>query len=455
MLCAVVCALLPRSALPVEDEGVARSAPLGEGTGAVRPAALVEDAALVPAFTPGDVLGFGAIDSLRPFLPKPFWTHRDYFFYEGMQLEIGPTQADYSPADAYKVASAKYRNQARLGPDGSLENYTAGAPFDLAGLDCTGDPNAGTKVMWNFDRRWRGAGGGAQFLYTYWNRGEQLPLYYEGEAKNVDLAHRVEPKYQANRGDIFQGENRKYASGIEVSAPFDARGILLLGYRYKASDGPRAQAKNDDTWVYVPTLRRVRRISTAQRTDAVSGTDFTLDDLFSFNGIVPQYEWTCLAETQTIAPMNSQVKGYPYSRDHNFGPYGLSFASDRWELRETLVIRMKPKNAEHPYLYKDLYLDKETLNAHYSFAYDPNGALWKIIWHNKRWSEDESLVGPWYAGWEGVEEARDLVTVSDIIVNVQTGSGNRIEFWNRNGMPFKTTGKIRRFIDVGRLTKGR
>jgi hypothetical protein len=31
--------------------------------------------------------------------------------------------------------------------------------------------------------------------------------------------------------------------------------------------------------VYVPTTRRV---STAQRTDAVVGTDFTFDDLFSF-----------------------------------------------------------------------------------------------------------------------------------------------------------------------------
>jgi hypothetical protein len=42
-----------------------------------------------------------------------------------------------------------------------------------------------------------------------------------------------------------------------------------------------------------------------------------------------------------------------------------------------------------------------------------------------------------------------------MIVNVQTGTGNRIEFWNRVGTPLKSKGKIRRFIDVGRLTKGR
>ena len=56
---------------------------------------------------------------------------------------------------------------------------------------------------------------------------------------------------------------------------------------------------------------------------------------------------------------------------------------------------------------------------------------------------------------QGVEEARDLTIVSDMIVNVQTGTGNRIEFWNRVGTPLKSRGKIRRFIDVGRLTRGR
>jgi hypothetical protein len=45
--------------------------------------------------------------------------------------------------------------------------------------------------------------------------------------------------------------------------------------------------------------------------------------------------------------------------------------------------------------------------------------------------------------------------VSDIIVNVQTGTGNRIEFWDSNGTPLRSKGKIRRYIDVGRLTKGR
>ncbi len=417
------------------------------------PAVAQEDTAAAPTFSEGDVITIDQIDKLKPFLPPEFWANRDFFFYEGMQLEIGPSYADYSPPKVYKDATEKYRGQPKIGPEASLENYRAGQPFPMEEIDCKGDPNAGAKIAWNFVRRWEGAGGSARFYYSYWDRGEELPLYYEGNSTGVGLAFRPEPEYEATGGDVFRGEKRYTAGGPNVEAPFDARGIMLLTYRYKASYGPEATTKNDDTWVYVPTLRRVRRISTAQRTDAVSGTDFTMDDLFSFNGIVPQYEWECLGEQELVAPVRTKVLAYPFEKDHNFGPYGLSFADDRWELRKTVKFRFTPRNSDHPYKFKDIYIDINSMEPLYSFAYDRKGELWKILWHNHRWSADYEPED--YAGWQDVPEPRDLTVVADIIVNVQTGTGNRIEFWDRNGTPMKSKGKIRRYIDVGRLTKGR
>ncbi len=414
-----------------------------------------EDAdGLTPAFKEGDVVTFDQIEKLKPFLPEEFWDNRDFFFYEGMQLEIGPTQFDYDTNVQTLDANKKFAGQAKIGPDNSLENWTAGYPFDRDKIDCKGDPQAGVKIIWNFTAL-RGDGH-ASFFYSYWDRGEQLPLYYEGTGQTVALSHRVEPEYlEKNGGDIFRGEKRKFAFGVDVTAPFDARGIQLLSYRYKSSDAPRKDARNDDTWVYVPTLRRVRRISTAQRTDAISGTDFTFDDLRSFNGIIPQYEWKCLSSRKIIAPTNTKTKAYPYEKDHNFGPYGLSYADDRWELRDAWVVRMTPKNGDHPYHHKDIYIDKQAMQPLYSFAYDQKEELWKIIWHNKRWSEDERLTGVWFPGWNEIPEPRYLAVVSDTIVNTQTGTGNRIEFWDAHGTPLPSKGKIRRYIDVGRLTKGR
>jgi hypothetical protein len=416
-----------------------------------------EDAGgLTPSFKEGDVISLDQVEKLRPFLPEQFWDNRDFFFYEGMKLEIGPAQRDYTPAKEYVAATEKFKGQAKIGPDSSLENYTAGQPFPAGSIDCKNDPQAGVKILWNKDYSWNGDGARASFYYSYWDRGEQLPLYYQGTAKTIILSHRVENEYlEGNDGDMFRGEKRKNAFGVQVDAPFDARGIMLLSYRYKSTDAPRDQAKNDDTWVYVPTLRRVRRISSAQRTDAVAGTDFTFDDLGSFAGIVPQYEWKCLGERKMISPSNTKVKAYPYEKEHNFGPYGLSYADDRWELRDAWIVRMTPKNPDHPYHHKDIYIDKQTLDALYSFAYDQKEELWKIIWHNKRWSEDTELTGVWYKNWEGIEKPRDMRIISDTIVNVQTGTGNRIEFWDSEGTPLESKGKVRRYIDVGRLTKGR
>jgi len=421
------------------------------------PAAWAADDASVagPAFKEGDVISFKDIDKLKQYLPKEVWDNRDFFFYEGMALEIGPFDRDYSPAQVYKDATAKFKGQAKLGPDGSLDNYTAGQPFSMESIDCKGDPDAGTKIIWDFHYRWAPLSGLSSFYYSYWDRGEELPLYYEGISGGVQLAHRAEPSSVAEGGDLFRGESRTDAFGAEVNAPFDARGIMLLSYRYKDSEKPLTQARNDDTWVYVPTLRRVRRISTAQRTDAISGTDFTLDDLFSFNGIVPQYEWTCLGEQDIVAPMNTRVKGYPYVKGQNFGPYGLSFASDRWELRHAVIVRMKPRNADHPYHHKDIWIDKQTLQPLYSAAYDQKQELWKLIYHNKRWSGDESLTGPWFEAWDDVPEPRVDSVVCDTIINVQTGTGNRIEFWDAGGKSIGNKARIRRYIDVGRLTRGR
>ena len=171
-------------------------------------------------------------------------------------------------------------------------------PFPHEEIDCKGDPAGRREDHVELRLRAGRRRSTRQLLLLLLGPRRGAAALLRGHrSKAVKLAHRIEPEYlDDSGGDIFRSEKRKNAFGVEVDAPFDARGIMLMSYRYKSTDKPRDEAKNDDTWVYVPTLRRVRRISTAQRTDAISGTDFTFDDLRSFAGIVPQYEWECLGE---------------------------------------------------------------------------------------------------------------------------------------------------------------
>jgi hypothetical protein len=118
-----------------------------------------------PTFQEGDVIDFERIEAVRRFLPADFWNNRDFFFYPGMQLEIGPFFRDYSQAEAFKAKTVQNKGESRIGPGNSLENYVTGEPFPMEDIDCLGDPEAGAKIMWNFDYRWNGAGNTASFFY--------------------------------------------------------------------------------------------------------------------------------------------------------------------------------------------------------------------------------------------------------------------------------------------------
>jgi hypothetical protein len=403
----------------------------------------------------GDVFGAEEVEGLRDWFPKPFYQHRKYFFYPGMAMEIGPPHRDYSPPALYQEATKTNGDKTRLGTDGALVAYHSGQPFPVEGIQCATDPDAGTKLIWNFVYRWEGFGIDGRFRYTYWDRGEKRPLIYQGLSRVWYLKHRPEPRFARNGGDVFKNEKRAVAVRVEVEHPPEVRGTRTLTYRYESSLGPLEQAQPEDTWVFVRDLRRVRKISEVQRTGALSGTDFAFDDLFSFSGVPPQYGWKCLGETEVLAPMNTRVLGYPYREDEAFGPSGLSHASDRWELRRAFRIEMVPKDPNHPYSRKEIWLDRQTFEPLYSFAYDRGGVLWKIIYHLHRWSEDDLgdvKAEQWYRGWEGVPRPRDLRVISEAIVNVQTGSGNRIDFWDSQGTPPRLK-DLRRAIDLRSLSR--
>lgn len=403
----------------------------------------------------GSFIEYDSVEALRPFLPPEFWSHRKFFFFSGMKLEIGPKFRDYTPPEVYNQATETFTDRVSLGKDGALSGYRAGQPFSAGRVDCAGDSNAGIKHIWNFVHRWQGFGGRSTFQYTYWDRGELRPVGYRGTTTAWQLKYRPEPQFGKNNGDVFPRETRAVVVGFELAEPAEARGTKTLTYRYASSYGPLALAKPEDTWIYSREVRRVRKITQNQRASAVAGTDFSFDDLFSFSGLPAQYTWQCLAEQSLMTPVNTKVLGYPYKDDGYYGPSGLSFANDRWELRDALLLEMIPRDKDHPYSKKLIWIDRDSFKPLYSFAYDRTGALWKIIYHKHRWSEDDHpgiRARDWYPGWPGVPEPRDLRTVSDAIVNVQTATGNRLDFYDSRGTQ-PNIRALRRYVDVRQLSR--
>ncbi|MCX7023800.1 MAG: outer membrane lipoprotein-sorting protein [Spirochaetes bacterium] len=60
---------------------------------------------------------------------------------------------------------------------------------------------------------------------------------------------------------------------MTFQSPADVRGTSFMNWSYAET------GKGDDQWIYLPALKRVKRISSEGRSDYFMGSDFTYDDL--------------------------------------------------------------------------------------------------------------------------------------------------------------------------------
>src|SRR5262249_32606131 len=132
----------------------------------------------------------------------------------------------------------------------------------------------------------------------------------------------------------------------------------------------------DDTWLYLPNLRRVRRLSEAQRSEALFGQDADLDSLLGFSGQVGRVSWRLLGESVLLACTHAQREPVQW------GSGGGDFAfDDVWEPRAVYVVEGVADLPQYTYRKRVLYIDQETWAVLVADLYDYTDALWKV-WLN-------------------------------------------------------------------------
>jgi hypothetical protein len=379
----------------------------------------------------------------------------------------------YTPNAAYVKATVDYACQAKLDADGRLLNYTAGQPFvysdwakDATGHKCDltpDDPQFALKLAWNVNYRWQGGSG---LNLPHWgfsnmrNNGKEVWRIAQGEYRRTYFSHRAD--LLPATSELEKGTNVEWAEFFDVKTPFDLRGTMFLLYRYTE------QGKEDDTWAYIPALRRVRRIAATQKSDSLLGTEFTLEDFYIFAGYVWDHAWEFKGESVKAGVMNSKRTCFPSiipdeskaSRNMSrlgtddewfhckFGPYNsLPFAGENFEKRQVFQLDDVPRQKGHPYSRKKIWYDKETMMPLYSIMYDRAGKPYRIIASVFRWSEDSAVPE---------NKGRNALNYSDImVVNVQNGNSHTGQFDNANAFPF-TVDESQKYYDTTRLkTLGR
>jgi hypothetical protein len=439
-----------------------------------------EDAPPVP-FEPGDSIEISRIALLRSYLPPEIWEHRERFFFEGMTLEVGPCFRDYAPPAFFSDATNQFAGRSTLLPNGGLVDHVAGLPFPPGSIDPK-DPQAGLKWAWNVQSRYRAGGFRGRFRISDLIGRIATAEALEGAVFHNQLARRADRPDDGYR--VPDTGTRSWVAGGRFFLPFRAREFAWLQYRELAAD--QDAELSDDLHVYLPNLRKVRRapahgveglfmptfgvgVEVVASSPVVGlGTAASLGDLTVPDSIEPKrsgfevlewrpplYTYRVLGVQDVLAPINSVKPAWPVDELRSFGPYGLSWASDRWDLRRALVLeatRKEEAEATSELAVVRVWVDLQTLYPLYYVSYDAKREQIDVGYFAGRWSEDREKYPP----WPGAEDrpVRIIDPVGAGFANLHMRGSWRRESWDLVGTP-QSDKQVKRSLSIRWLQKGR
>jgi hypothetical protein len=422
---------------------------------------LKENQSAEPQFVDGDVITYDKSDLVRPFIPKEF---QEEWIFEGMEMTIKDA-GDLTPAKIYMDATEKHKGTATIAADGAIENYQAGRPFDPA--EFTPGSDSGWKMVWNWNYRWQNDGLTVGEVHWVWVRrgGEhsgheimnsKYSKYYEGGGSfervlsgpynRFLMAHNVKYEstaYKVNNGEGF-AKNTEFREYTGFTSPFDIAGTAFLILRY---DDPR---KADDSWAYIPSLRRVRRISVEVKSDSLLGTDHTLEDFYGFNGRPMEHNWEYVGTSRILVVARSRNTETVY-----YGPNGWAVKDD-YALRLTDVMKQIPKASNHPYSSKFIHVDRQSGESYYANAFDRAGELWKVWQLTKVWSDDPQIqqASDEFNRKKTPPDVRFQLFQSINVIDLQNNRGTLVPCRGVSADD-KSFSEAKRLLDVNYLTEGR
>lgn len=289
-------------------------------------------------------------------------------------LKIPLDHADPVELDPrYIDATQKYASQVKFDPQTrEVTGWVAGVPFPSVSES---DPNAGDKLIWNFyyaSPEGDVANNKATFLLIDGDKGL--------ESTQDWLFQRYYHKGRLGGDKPVLGDGSVLSKTLFVAtSPQDIKGVGTFTIRYD-------EARVEDSWAYIRSARRTRRLSGGAWMDPVGGLDFLNDDIYVWNARPSWYpeiklvgkRWI-LAVSDAKLGYNPEKKGTPEewsTVDLNSPPYWNPVQT--WQPREVWVIEATAP-AEHPYSKKVVYMDVNYPKLYLGEAYDKKGDFWKFI----------------------------------------------------------------------------
>ena len=387
-----------------------------------------------------EVVGFRAPDVVGKIAPeiKPGkYTYRDLDRYPGFkelmwpdmykrikpggpphagniaEFEIIPTRQYYW---ALPVAEETKKNEGKTKLDKNgywiWETWEGGVPFPKPS-----GPFKAMQIMYNLVKRYHWWEENMYHITYSLGYNKHLKLDQDNKwfARSLALARRrlMSPYGWFDKLAMKQGEST--ISLLCWLAPRDAAGMV---YFYKRYLDPR---KPDSGMIYIPSMRRIRKMTSTDTQDPVGGQDTISDDYDAFRQkISPDhypYKYEVLEEREYL------VVAPPEDGSEYVSSEGLEFRNMKMERRPLYVLKLTQLDPNYVYKYRLIFIDKETFIPYHSENYDQRGRLYRTWDSNWSWHPDMGMHA-WYGTFLLLRDHVDLHSTLVIVYNLPA-------LWNR------------------------
>ena len=328
-------------------------------------------------------------DAMLDFLKKGYYT-----------IKVG--KLNYEPGDILsdEMKESLKNNLGKYDINAKGEKYEVKTgevdPYHIIGvpfpnIDATNDPKASSKMHENH-------------MYLYHNHGNMI-----GSSTDIFVGKKMERQitgpntvmyFAGNKENIEQQNQVKLMGGGKIAAallfkvtdPYELNGLATLGWWYD-------DATPDKTFAYVPALRRVRVMTAAARSDAMFGTDYSLDDISGgFAGKVRDFNCKVLRTQDALMRFNGpeviKMIKHPdgsYTMNKNYPEYKWGFETPGWKgkpfvttnqiwVKRTLhVFECTAKDPYYNYGKFELWYDPKTFCYAHKIVWDRAGKIWKVM----------------------------------------------------------------------------
>jgi hypothetical protein len=288
------------------------------------------------------------------------------------EFEIIPTRQYYW---SLPIAQATKANEGKTKLDDKgwilSDTWESGYPFPKP----SGKFKA-QQIMYNWEARYTDLGFNFFMMGNATACDKNLKVDFDGGffVKGLALAGRVvEPVGFFDERAQKQGERRGFF--MSFTAPRDLAGLSQIALYYRQPNKP------DNLLLYLPSMRRIRKMSATDSQDPIGGTDSIYDDNEGFfhklSPTIYPYKFEIIGEREYLMPAPT-IDGAEYIMSP---AKGLGAGNVRMERRPIYVVQLTQLNPNYVYSKRVIYFDKEVFLLYNSENYDRKGRLYRS-WFN-------------------------------------------------------------------------